>query len=134
MSTLLRLTQIILRTTDYHLVTMVYERTNTIFQRKHFGAAVHQAHTVDRETALQRSHLEKFVQQHVSVRIALHLYDDAHSFAVAFIVHVADALYAFFVHQASNILDQLSFVYAVRDFVYNNRIMLRPVFYFRLSA
>ena len=134
MGTLLRLTQIILRTTDYHLVTMVYERTNTILQRKHFGAAVHQAHTVDRETALQRSHLEKFVQQHVSVRIALHFYDDAHSFAVAFIVHVADALYAFFVHQASNVLDQLSFIYAVRDFVYDDRIMLRSVFYFRLSA
>ena len=113
---------------------MIYERTNTIFQRKHFGAAVHQAHTVNREAALQRSHLEKFVQQHVSVRIALHLDDDAHAFAVAFIVHITDALYTFFVHQASNVLDQLSFIYAVRDFVYDNRIMLRSVFYFRLSA
>ena len=97
--TFLRLAEFVLGATDDHFVTMVHETLNHILQCQALGASLHEGDVVHAERALESSHLEQLVQYYACVGIALHIDDDAHTFAVGFIVHVRDAFYLLFVHQ-----------------------------------
>ncbi len=84
--TLLRLLQVELRATDSHLMTVFDEIADAFTQRKklrtHFSMSAgngHQGDIVHRERALQGSHLEQFVQNHVSIGIALYVNHDTHT-------------------------------------------------------
>ena len=97
-----------------HVVPVVYEVANAVFQRQQARTAFYQSDAVNRERALQRCHLEQLVQDDVGVGVFLHVDDYAHTVAVALVVGVAYAVELAFLNQVGNVLYELGLVYAVR--------------------
>ena len=75
----------------------------------------HKGDAVDRETALQSSHLEELVEDDFGVGIFLHVYDDTHALTAGLIVDIADTFQLAFLHEVSDILDELLLVDTVRN-------------------
>ena len=126
--TLFGLAQVELCAAHHHFVAMFYEVADEVLQVQCLGAllsgASHQCHVVHAEAGLQGGHLEQFVQHHTGVGIALHVDDDAHTFAVRFVVGIADAFDFLLVHQVGNALDEFGLVHAVGYFGHHNLVVV----------
>ena len=110
---LLGLPQIVPCAADDHVVAVLHEVGDAVFQRKQARAPLDERDAVHTEAGLQGRHFEQFVQHHVGVGIALHVHHDAHAFAVGLVVDIADAVNLLVVHQVGNLLDELGLVHAV---------------------
>ena len=126
--TLLSLAQVELRAADNDVVTMLYEVFDELFQVQQARTSVYQCHVVHAKRRLEHSHLVELVQHYAGVGIALHVDDDAHTFAVGFVVGVCDAFDFLLVGQVGDTLDELSLVYAIRYFGNDNLVMRLPSF------
>ena len=68
---------------------------------------MHECDTIYRETALQRGHLKKFIEHNICVGITFYIHYNSHTFAVAFIIDVADAINTFLIDKFCNRFDQI---------------------------
>ena len=132
--TLLRFAQFELRAANDDIVAVLHEDLYAVFQRQRLGASVYEAHAVDGKGTLQGRHLEELVQDDVGVGVALHVHHDAHTFAVAFVVDVADAVYLLLANERGNVSNKFGLVDAVRYFADNDGIVRRSVFDVGFSA
>ena len=114
-SALLGLAQVVFRTADDHLVAVADEIGNAVAQRQQLGTPLHQRNGVDGKRRLQRGHLEELVEHHTGVGVTLHVHHDAHTFAVALVVGVGDAVDLALLHQLGDVFDELRLVHAVRN-------------------
>ena len=113
--TLLGFLQVVLGTTDSHVVTMLNEVLDTLLEVQQTGTTLDQCDIVDRERALQGSHLEQLVEQHISIGIALAVNDDTHTLTTRLIVHVGHALNLVFVGEVSDIFHEVGLVDTIRN-------------------
>ena len=120
---LLRFLQVELGAANGNVVTMLYKVFHTFFKREQAWTPLHQRNVVHRERALQLRHLKQFVQHHVGIGVAFHVYHDTHTLSSRLVVGVRDALQAAFFHQVGNVFDELRLVYAVRYFANHNLIV-----------
>ena len=123
MSTLLGFLQVVFRTTDSHVMTVLHEVLHTLLQGEQARTTLHQCDIVHREAALQGRHLEQLIQDHVGIGVFLHIDDDAHTLTTGLIVSIADTLEFTFFHQVDDIFNQLLFVAAVRNLCNHNLVM-----------
>ena len=84
----LRLPEVILRASDYHIMAMLNETPYTVFQRQHLRTAMHQSNAINGKARLQSRHLKQFVEHHIGISISFHVNHNAQSLAVALVVHV----------------------------------------------
>ena len=108
---------------------MLDEVLDKVFQVEQARASVNKCYVVYSERGLQLSHLVQLVQYYAGIGVAFHIDDDAHTFAVGFVVGVGDAVYFLFVGQVGYRFDEFGFVYSVRNFGYNDFIVSRAGFY-----
>ena len=134
MSTLLCLTQIILCTTNNYLVTMFNKQTNQVFQVQQLRSSMYQSNIVHPERSLQSRHLEQLIQYDACIGITFHIDHDTHTLTVRLIVYIRNTFYLLFVHQSSDTFNQLLLVYVIRNLVYDNLVMSRMRFDFRLGT
>ena len=81
-----------LRATADHRYAMPDEFLENLFKRQHPGLAVDQGQQVDREAVLQRRELEKLIEHHVRIGVALELDDQPDRlFQVALVADARDA-------------------------------------------
>ena len=118
------LLEVILGAADHHLVAVLKEVVQQLFEVEQHGTAIDQAHVVDAERGLQLGHLVEFVEQHVRIEVLLDVNDDAHTMAVALVVDVGDALNLLFLDQTCDILDQVFLVDVIRDLVDHDAIVV----------
>ena len=123
MGTLLRFLQVVLGTTDGHVMTVLHEVLHAFLQGKQTGTSLYQSNAVHGEGALQGRHLEQLVQNHVGVGILLHVDDDTHTLTTRLVVGVRDTLELTFLHQVGDILNELCFVHAIRNLSDDNLVM-----------
>ena len=108
----------------HHVAAVLHESGDAVLERQRAGTAVHETDAVHGERGLQLRHLQKFIEHHVSVRVALDVDDDAHFLlAVALVVDIADALDFLFVHEFGDVANQFCLVHAVRYLGDNDRIV-----------
>ena len=123
MGAFLRFLQVELGAANGNVVAMLHKVFHALFEREQAWTTLHQRDVVHRERALQLRHLKQFVQHHVGVGIAFHVYHDAHTLPSRLVVGVGDTLQAAFFHQVGNVFDELRLVYAVRYFANHNLIV-----------
>ena len=88
---------------------------HTILNRQH----------VETKVGLHLGHLEEVVKDNVGRGVAFNLDYKANAFTVGLITYGCNALKAFFLNQANNMLMDLSFIDHVRKFRYNNPFATR---------
>ena len=122
MSALLGFVQIELRTADCHLMTVIHEIADALLQREQLRAklqmvvlARHQRNAVHSERALQCRHLEELVEDDLGVGIFLHVDNDTHALTAGLIIDIGDTLQLAFLHEVSDILDELLLVDTIRN-------------------
>ena len=79
---------------------------------------------------MQCGHLEQLVQNDISVSVFLHIYHNAHTVAVAFVIGVAYTVELAFLHQICDVLNKLCLVDTVRNFCDNNLVVCLTAFNF----
>ena len=130
----LRFLQVELGAANGNVVTMFHKVFHALFEREQAWTTLYQCNIVHRERALQLRHLKQFVQHHVGVGVAFHVYHDTHSLSSRLVVGVGDTLQAAFFHQVGNVLDELCLVYAVWYFANHNLIVTFVALYLGLST
>ena len=121
--TLLGLAQIILRTADRYIMTMLYKIFHTISETQQTWATLHQCDAVHRERTLQSRHFEQFIENNVGIGIFLHVNHDAHSLATGLIIDIRNAVEFTLLDQIGNILDQHTFVDSIRNLRNNDLVV-----------
>ena len=122
-SSLFCLAQIIFGTTDGDFVAMSDEVADEVLQSKQLWTSFHQSNTVHAETRLQWCHLEKLIQNDTSVCIALQIDDNSHTFAVAFVIDIADTVNLLFTDKLCDVFNKLLFVNAVWNLAHDNLVV-----------
>src|SRR5574344_207605 len=72
--------------------------------------------------AMAHKIFEKIIKHHIGNSAHLEFDDDAHAVAVTFVVDVRDAIYFLSLNQFGNFLDELSFIYLIRNLCNNNSL------------
>ena len=134
--------QVELRATDHHIVAVLDEMANAVFEREelrtHLGGARsgngHQGDAVHGETRLESRHLIELVEHHIGVLSALHVHDDAHTFAVRLVIDVGDALYLAFFGQLGDRFHQFAGVRTIRHGAHHDAIVQGAGFDFGLGT
>ena len=134
MGSFLGFAQVILRTADNDLMTVLDEIADTVLQGEQLGTTLYQGDAVHAETGLQGRHLEELVQDDPSIGIALDINDDTHTVAVALIIGIADAVNLLVRHQLGDIFNQLLLVHAIRDLRDDDFVVLLVGFDISLST
>ena len=101
------------------------ERVQQLAQIEEPRLTLHQRHHVGAEIGLQRGELEQVVEHHLAIGIPPQFNDDAHSFPVALVANIGNALQLFLVHQLGNALNQGRLVHLVGQFGDDHRIPIR---------
>ena len=115
--------QVELCATDGHVVTMFHEILYAFLQREQTRTAFHQSDAVHGESTLQCGHLEQFVQDDLGIGVAFHVNDNAHTLSARLVVGVRDAFELAILYKVGDILDELSFVHAIRYLCDDNLIV-----------
>ena len=102
-------------TAEHHLVAVIDEMLDQVFQVQGIRTTVDQCHVVDIEGALQGGHLEQLVQHHLCVGVTFQFVNDADTFAVRLIADIGDTIQFLFVDQVGGFLDHVRLVDLIRD-------------------
>ena len=123
------LAQVVLRAPDGYVVPVLNKVADEIPEGEKLWASLDQGNAVDAEARLERCHLEELVQHDACIGIALQIYYNAHAFAVALVVDVADAFYLLFTNKLCNVFNELLLVDAVGYFADDNLVVCVAVLY-----
>ena len=110
-----RLVKLELRPADDDLVPVIDEPPDHFLQREDLRPAVHKRKHDDPEGRLHLRVLVQVVEDHVGVRVAFQVDDDAEPVPVRFVPDVGDILEFLFVDEVGDFLDQVRLVDLVRD-------------------
>ena len=140
MCTFFRFAKFVLCTTNYYVVTVFNEVLNQLLQVQCAWAKFlvltirYKCYVVHTKRSLKLRHLIKLVQYHACVGIALNVDNDAHTFAVGFVIGIRNTFDFLFGHQITDALDEFGLVYAIRNFGNNNLVVVLSGFNFSTST
>ena len=132
--TILCFLQVKLGATYSHVMTMVNEMLNTLLEREQLRPSVNKGDAVDRERALQSSHLEELVQYHIGIGITSYVNNDTHTLTSRLVVDIGDTLNLLLSGKVGDVFHQVGLVDTVWNLRYDNLVVSVASLYLCLGS